>query len=251
MGGVAAAAVGMMFRLGMTSARGGYRHIPSLLVLVATFIAIGIMQWPLLPVLLVLAPLSIASSGHENHRRSRPPMRDDPLIQLIIVIAPLSLLAIGGASAIYAPLQQQSVAVYQWVSAREYLELFAIARVTPGPGSMLDDADRLEGRGPARRAGGDARALHPLLGAVLRRGAHLNRHRGTKWHTAIENGLRPIGAGLMIAGGVMILRIESAGWLGWAVAFAVTAFMTWRHGAPDAATRHRRRDLLAVRAVTG
>ena len=33
-------------------------------------------------------------------------MRDDPLIQLIIVIAPLSLLAIGGASAIYAPLQQ-------------------------------------------------------------------------------------------------------------------------------------------------
>ena len=64
-------------------------------------------------------------------------MRDDPLIQLIIVIAPLSLLAIGGASAIYAPLQQQSVDVYQWVSGREFLELFAIARVTPGPGSML------------------------------------------------------------------------------------------------------------------
>lgn len=62
MAGVAAAAVGMMFRLGMTSARGGLRHIPSLLVLVATFIAIGIMQWPLLPVLAVLAPLSIALS---------------------------------------------------------------------------------------------------------------------------------------------------------------------------------------------
>jgi chromate transporter len=62
MGGVAAAAVGMMFRLGMTSARGTHRHIASLLVLVATFVAIGIMQWPLLPVLLVLAPLSIAAS---------------------------------------------------------------------------------------------------------------------------------------------------------------------------------------------
>lgn len=60
MGGVAAAAVGMMFRLGMTSARGGLRHVPSLAVLVATFVAIGVMQWPLLPVLLVLAPLSIA-----------------------------------------------------------------------------------------------------------------------------------------------------------------------------------------------
>ena len=60
MGGVAAAAVGMMFRLGMTSARDALRHIPSLLVLVATFVAVGILQWPLVPVLLVLAPISIA-----------------------------------------------------------------------------------------------------------------------------------------------------------------------------------------------
>jgi chromate transporter len=62
MGGVAAAAVGMMFRLGLASAHRGLRHISSLAVLIATFIAIGIMQWPLLPVLAVLAPLSIALS---------------------------------------------------------------------------------------------------------------------------------------------------------------------------------------------
>jgi chromate transporter len=72
-GGVAAAAVGMMFRLGMTSARGGYRHIPSLLVLIATFVAIGIMQWPLLPVLLVLAPLSIAASWPRKADAKSPP----------------------------------------------------------------------------------------------------------------------------------------------------------------------------------
>jgi len=59
------------------------------------------------------------------------------LISLIIVVAPLSLLAIGGASAIYAPLQHQVVDIHHWFSGREYLELFAIARVTPGPGSML------------------------------------------------------------------------------------------------------------------
>jgi chromate transporter len=66
MGGVAAAAVGMMFRLGMTSSRGAYRRIHSLAVLVATFIAIGIMQWPLVPVLAVLMPLSIALSFPRN-----------------------------------------------------------------------------------------------------------------------------------------------------------------------------------------
>ena len=74
MAGVAAAAVGMMFRLGMTSARGAHRHIPSLIVLVATFVAIGIMQWPLLPVLLVLAPLSIALSWpRKNWPRASAP----------------------------------------------------------------------------------------------------------------------------------------------------------------------------------
>ena len=63
MGGVAAAAVGMMFRLGMTSARARSAISRRSLVLIATFVAIGIMQWPLLPVLLVLAPLSIALRG--------------------------------------------------------------------------------------------------------------------------------------------------------------------------------------------
>jgi chromate transporter len=74
MGGVAAAAVGMMFRLGMTSARGAQRHLAAAAVLVATFVAIGLLQWPLLPVLLVLAPLSIAAAW----LWSSPPPQSSP-----------------------------------------------------------------------------------------------------------------------------------------------------------------------------
>lgn len=62
MAGIATAAVGMIFRLGMSSAKGSVRHVPSMLVLAATFVAIGLLQWPLLPVLLMLAPLSIAAA---------------------------------------------------------------------------------------------------------------------------------------------------------------------------------------------
>ena len=62
MTGIATVAVGMIFRLGMASAKDSLRHLPSLLVLAASFIAIGIMQWPLVPVLLVLVPLSIAAA---------------------------------------------------------------------------------------------------------------------------------------------------------------------------------------------
>jgi chromate transporter len=62
MAGIATVAVGMIFRMGLSSAKGSLQHVPSALVLIATFVAIGIMQWPLLPVLAVLAPLSIAAA---------------------------------------------------------------------------------------------------------------------------------------------------------------------------------------------
>ena len=177
---------------------------------------------------------------------------DHPLIALIIVIAPLSLLAIGGASAIYAPLQHQSVSIHQWISGREFLEMFAIARVTPGPGSMITT---LLGWKVAGLAGALVATLalyipcSVLCFAVART---WNRYRGTAWHTALANGLRPIGAGLMIAGGVAILRIEDSGLLGWAVAFAVMAVLLWREAlhpmillAGGAAT------FLAVHAIIG
>jgi len=62
MSGIATVAVGMIFRLGMASMKGAVRHIPSMLVLIATFVAVGLLQWPPLPVLLTLAPLSIAAA---------------------------------------------------------------------------------------------------------------------------------------------------------------------------------------------
>jgi chromate transporter len=62
MSGIATVAVGMIFRIGMASMKGTVRHWPSMLALVATFVAVGLLQWPLLPVLLTLAPLSIAAA---------------------------------------------------------------------------------------------------------------------------------------------------------------------------------------------
>jgi chromate transporter len=156
-------------------------------------------------------------------------MSDHPLLALIIVVAPLSLVAIGGASSIYAPLQVQVVDVHHWFTGREFLEMFAIARVTPGPGSMIT---ALIGWRVAGLAGAVVATLAlyvpscVLCFAVAR---VWSRYRGTPWHTAIQTGLRPIAAGLMIAGGVMILRIEEdTGPLAWTIALGVTALLLWR-----------------------
>jgi chromate transporter len=62
MAGIAAAAVGMMIRLGLTSLQGTRGRIAPAIALLATFTAVGLLQLSLLWVLLVIAPLSIAAS---------------------------------------------------------------------------------------------------------------------------------------------------------------------------------------------
>ena len=66
MAGIATVAVGMILRMGATSAKASLRHWPSVLVLVATFVAVGILRWPLIWVVLALAPISIAASWRRS-----------------------------------------------------------------------------------------------------------------------------------------------------------------------------------------
>ncbi len=155
-------------------------------------------------------------------------MRDSVLLNLVIVLAPLSIAAIGGATGIYAPLQHQVVEVRQWLTPREFLDLFAIARVTPGPSSLLAT---LIGWKLAGFIGAVVATLalylpsSALCYAVART---WDRYRGKGWHTALEHGLAPVGAGLVFAGVVTILRLGDAGTLSLGIVVAAAALLLWR-----------------------
>src|SRR5688572_12008419 len=144
-------------------------------------------------------------------------MRDDPLIALFLVIAPLSLVAVGGASSIYAPLQHSTVDVYQWLTAQEFLEMFAIARVAPGPGSMITTLIGWKVAGLAGALVATLALYVPASILCLLAARAWNRYRGTRWHTAIEAGLLPIAAGLVLSAVVVLLQIAETGPFSWAV----------------------------------
>jgi chromate transporter len=140
-------------------------------------------------------------------------MRDNPYWLLLTVFVPFSLVSFGGGPSIFAGIQHQAVDVHHWVSAREFVDLFAISRGAPGPGSMLATLI-------GWKVAGWWGALVATLGlfvpsSLLCYGvAHVwNRHRGKRWHTALERGLAPIGAGLLLAGVIAIVRISDAGGL--------------------------------------
>jgi chromate transporter len=59
--GVAAAAVGLNLRLGIVGAQRVMPRLAPTLAMIATFLAVGVFEWPLVPVVLAIAPLSVAA----------------------------------------------------------------------------------------------------------------------------------------------------------------------------------------------
>lgn len=148
---------------------------------------------------------------------------------LVLMLAPLSLVSIGGGPATIAEMQRQAVAVHGWMTQREFADLFAISRAAPGPGALLAT---LVGWKAAGWLGALVASLAFFLpSSLLAYGAvHFWRRRDAAWRRAVEAGLAPVGAGLIMAGAYTMLRSEGTGPLGWAVVLSVAAGRLWRPG---------------------
>ncbi|PZP45006.1 MAG: chromate transporter [Azospirillum brasilense] len=68
MPGVAAAAIGLSLQTGLRAGRNAARSLVPALILAASFAGIGLLRLPLLYVVLVLAPVSIAWAAHSLRR---------------------------------------------------------------------------------------------------------------------------------------------------------------------------------------
>jgi chromate transporter len=150
------------------------------------------------------------------------------LVVLLFIFVPLSLVSIGGGPSVFAELLHQAVAVQGWMTQREFADLFAISRAAPGPGALLVT---LIGWKAAGWLGALVVSLAFFLpSSLLVYGAAFiwNRWRGSPWHTAVEAGLTPITAGLVLASALAILQSSSNGLLAWGIAFFVAACRIWR-----------------------
>jgi chromate transporter len=147
------------------------------------------------------------------------------LLALALVFAPLSLLSIGGGASLLAEIEHQSVAVHGWTTQREFADLFAISRTAPGPGTMLSTLIGWKVAGWAGALTATVALYLPSSLLVYGAARLWGRWRGSVWHTAIERGLAPIAAGLILAGGIAVLRVSPGGPAVWAAAIVSTALI--------------------------
>ena len=153
-------------------------------------------------------------------------MKDDSLLLgLMLVFVPFSLTSIGGGGAIIAGIQNETVSVHNWLSAEDFIHLFAVSRAAPGPGMMLATVIGWHVAGWLGALVASLALFVPsslLCYAVFR---WTNTHREKKWHRAMREGLAPVGIGLIMAGVISLFRLTNAGLLGLTIACLATTIL--------------------------
>jgi chromate transporter len=147
------------------------------------------------------------------------------LLALALVFIPLSLLSIGGGASLLAEIEHQSVTVHGWTTQREFADLFAISRAAPGPGTMLSTLIGWKAAGLAGALTATVALYLPSSLLVYGAARLWGRWRGSVWHTAVERGLAPIAAGLILSGGIAVLRVSPGGLAVWVAAIVSTAVL--------------------------
>lgn len=152
-------------------------------------------------------------------------MRAGLLLGLLAVFGPLSLTTIGGGQGLTSEIHRQTVLEHGWLTEQQFLYAFALSRLSPGPGSLMVTLIGWDVAGWAGALAASVAIFLPsslLLYGLARVWA---RYRGRPWQRAVERGLAPVAAGLILAASLTVLEAAHGGWLAWIVALASTAVL--------------------------
>ena len=147
------------------------------------------------------------------------------LLQLLAIFTPLSLITVGGGQSVVADIHRQVVEVHGWMTDNQFLDLFALSRITPGPGSLLVTLIGWHVAGLAGALVASFAIFVPSSILVYGLARLWTRHQGSAWTRAIEAGLLPVAAGMILAASFTILRAAEGGWWAWGVALASTVLL--------------------------
>jgi chromate transporter len=155
-------------------------------------------------------------------------MGEGRLLGLFLVFAPLSFLSIGGGASIVAEMRHQMVEVQGWMTDREFIDLYAISRVAPGPGTLITT---LMGWRVAGWAGALVTSIAMFVpSSILMYGVSraLRRWHAAAWLKPVERGLAPIAIGLIFAGGYSVLQASTDIPIAAATALVTALIILWK-----------------------
>ena len=139
------------------------------------------------------------------------------LLRLAGLFGLLSMLAFGGGAGVIPDMQRAAVDRYQWLTAGEFLDMFAISRAAPGPGSLIVVLIGLKAAGLAGAAVSFVAMFAPSCLAVHAVARTWHNAARSRWRLLLEQALAPVAVGLTFASGLALMRGTEHGWLPWVV----------------------------------
>jgi chromate transporter len=149
-----------------------------------------------------------------------------PLWTLALNFAFISLFAIGGANAAVPEMHRISVVVMQWMSDKQFADLYALAQIAPGPNVLIVTLIGYHAAGLLGGVAATAGMCGPACIFAFWFARVWDRFKGAKWRTVIAAALLPLSLGLVAASAYVVTRAaaQSPGAVGIVAATAIIAF---------------------------
>lgn len=138
------------------------------------------------------------------------------------LFALLSMLAFGGGAGVVPDMQRAAVDTYHWMTAKEFLDLFAISRAAPGPGSMIAVLIGQKAAGLAGAAVAFVAMFGPSCLIVHGVARGWDRAARRPWRAVVEQALAPVSIGMTFASGLALARGTEHEMLSYAITGAST-----------------------------
>lgn len=153
-------------------------------------------------------------------------MTDRHLLPLALVFAPLSLVAVGGGQTVVAGIHRQVVDLHNWLTPQQFVTDFAVSRMAPGPGSLLATLIGWQVGGLPGALVATLAIFGPTVLMMIGVALLWRRNRGARWQRALEAGLRPVAAGMILASALVLLQSLQGGTVAIGLALVSTACLT-------------------------
>ncbi|TAK49021.1 MAG: chromate transporter [Xanthobacteraceae bacterium] len=143
------------------------------------------------------------------------------LFSLAAYFALLSLLAVGGANATIPEMHRIAVDAQRWMTDRQFVELFAISQIAPGPNILIVSLIGFQTAGLPGALVATLAMCGPSSLLCYYVSRYWDRARQASWRVVVMTALVPISIGLVGASAYLL---------------AVTIDRTWQTGLITAAT---------------
>ena len=140
------------------------------------------------------------------------------LLEIALIFSLMSMISVGGLPAVMGEVQRIVVEQKAWVTAPEFVQLYAVGQAAPGPNVLIVS---LIGWKVAGLAGAFVALLAMCTPAAIMTywvSDVWDRFKDTAWRGVAQRAMAPLVVGLVGAGGFVLATPGSPDWRMWLIA---------------------------------